>query len=296
MEVEVTPRQAWIFAARPKTLTVAFIAVLVGSALAWSTDVTFNWFIAVLALICALLIQIGANLINDAADFKSGADTEERMGFPRATQMGWLTHDQVYKGGLLAFGFAFILGIPLIMKGGIIILILLILSIISAYAYTAGPFPLAYNGLGEVFVMIFFGYICTSVPYYLQTGNFDSMSFLAGTQIGLLSTVLIAINNTRDIVGDRKVGKRTLAAQFGLLFGKLEITFCVMVPLLICLLWGYYDRIIAAFLPLCLFPLATIIVNGIMHNPPGKIYNNYFVLATLYHLVFGLLLTLGLLL
>lgn len=292
--MEVTNRQAWIYAIRLKTLTVAFISVLVGSALAWSPS--FSWGIAILMLACAFLIQIGANLINDAADAKTGADTKERIGFPRATQMGWLTYSSVHRAGLFCFAAAFVLGIPLIIQGGWVIFILLILSIASAYAYTAGPVPLAYNGLGELFVILFFGYICTSVPYYLQTGEFNDQTLLAGTQTGLLATILIAINNTRDIIADRKAKKHTLASQFGLLFGKLEVVFCLFIPLLITPLWGFLGRPVAAFLPLSLFPLATVIANGIMHHPPGKIYNNYFVLSALYHLVFGLLLTIGILL
>lgn len=292
--MDVTPLQAWVFAIRPKTLIVAFISVLVGSALAWNSD--FDWLIASLMLVSALLIQAGSNLINDAVDFAKGADTEERLGFPRATQMGWLKAEDVKRGGLAVFALAFLLGLPLVFHGGWVVLFFLVVSILAAYGYSGGPVPLAYNGLGELFVLIFFGYICTSVPYYLQRGEFNYETLLAGTQTGLLATVLIAINNTRDIEGDRKAGKQTLPAQFGLLFGKLEIAFCVYVPLFITPLWGFFGRSIAAFLPLCLLPLGTVIVNGIMHRPPGKIYNNYFVLAALYHLAFGLLLAIGLLL
>jgi len=292
--MEVTKRQAWIYAIRFKTLTVALISVLVGSSLAWSSN--FSWGIAILMLLSAFMIQIGANLINDAADAKTGADTKERVGFPRATQMGWLSYSEVHRAGLLCFAAAFVIGIPLIILGGWIIFILLLLSIASAYAYTAGPYPLAYNGLGELFVVLFFGFVCTSVPYYLQMGEFTDETWLAGAQTGLLATVLIAINNARDIAADRKAKKCTLAAQFGLLFAKLEVVFCLFIPMLITPLWGFLGHPVAAFLPISLFPLATIIANGIMHNPPGKIYNNYFVLSALYHLVFGLLLTIGILL
>jgi len=292
--MEVTKRQAWIYAIRLKTLTVAFISVLVGSALAWSPD--FSWGIALLMLICAFLIQIGANLINDAADAKTGVDTKERIGFPRATQMGWLSYTEVHRAGLFCFAAAFVCGIPLIIHGGWIILVLLILSIAAAYGYTEGPYPLAYNGLGEVFVIVFFGFVCTSVPYYLQMGEFNDQTWLAGAQTGLLATVLIAINNARDIQADRRVKKRTLAAQLGILFAKLEIVVCLFIPLLATPLWGFLGRPVAAFLPISLFPLATVIANGIMHHPPGKIYNNYFVLSAIYHLVFGLLLTIGILL
>ncbi len=282
----------WILAVRPKTLTVAFVSVLAGTSLAWSVG-TVDWLIAFLALICSLLIQAGANLINDAADFKTGADTEERIGFPRAAQMGWLSYEQVYYGGLAAFGLAFFLGIPLIIKGGVLILFLLIVSILSGYGYSAGPYPLAYHGLGELFVMIFFGYVCTSVPYYLQTGAIDGKILLAATQIGLLSTLLIAINNTRDIEGDKKANKKTLAAIYGLRFGKIEISFTLLIPFLLNLLWVMMNYQIAAFLPLSLLPFATIIAQGIWKFNPGRIYNGYFVLSALLHLVFGLLLSLS---
>jgi 1,4-dihydroxy-2-naphthoate polyprenyltransferase len=292
MTTDIPKWRYWIAACRPKTLTVAFVAVLAGTALAFSVG-EINWFIAFLTLICSLLMQAGANLINDAADFKTGADTEERLGFPRAAQMGWLSYEEVYYGGLAAFALAFVLAIPLVVHGGLFILFLLVVSIMAGYGYSAGPYPLAYHGLGEIFVLIFFGYVCTTIPYYLQTGVVDLKILLASTQIGVISTLLIAINNTRDIEGDKKAGKKTLAARYGIVFGKLEISLTLLLPFLLNLLWAKLGYPIAAFLPLSLLPLATIIIQGIWKHSPGRLYNGYFVLSALLHLVFGILLSLA---
>lgn len=295
MKLDTVKLKYWWAAIRPKTLTVSFVSVIVGTALA-ATVVSLNWFIAFFALICSLLIQAGANLINDAADFKQGADTEERVGFARATQMGWLSYEEVYWGGIAAFALAIILGIPLMIQGGLLIIFLFIIAAVAGYGYSAGPYPLAYHGLGEIFVMIFFGYIGTSAPYYLQTGVIDGKILLAATQTGLLSTLLIAINNTRDIEGDIKAGKKTLAAKYGLLFGKLEISFLLLTPFILNLVWSSLGYLIAAFLPLSLVPLGSIILQGIWYHRPGRIYNGYFVLSALLHLVFGCLLAIGIIL
>lgn len=292
---DVTPFQAWFFAIRPKTLTAAFISVLVGSSLAFVQG-PFDWTLAALMLISSFLIQIASNLVNDAADFQKGADSKERVGFPRATQMGWLTQQEVMRGAWLCFALAFVLALPLVFKGGAVVFVLLLLSIAAAYGYTAGPYPLAYHGLGELFVMLFFGYVCTGIAYYVQTGTFSAKPLLAGTQVGLLATALIAINNLRDIDGDRKVGKKTLAALYGKTFARLEITFCLMFPFLINYLWGSLGLPVAGFLPLSIAPMTFLILVGLWRNEPGPLFNGFFVLTALVHLVFGLLLTTGILL
>ncbi len=281
--MSVTP---WFLAARPKTLTAALIPVLVGTFMA----PTINWSITLFAILCAFLVQIGTNLINDALDFKKGADRSDRLGPLRVTQSGLLTSEQVMGAGIACLILSFLCGIPLMEKGGPIIVLIGLLSVFSAYLYTGGPYPLAYVGLGEVFVMIFFGWISTATVYYLQTGVWSPYALLAGTQIGFLSVVLIAINNLRDREQDFLANKRTLAVRFGKESARTSIVCFLMAPYLLSILWG---KTPAGLLPWMTFPLACFIGIRINKTPPGRIYNYYLGLSALLHLLFGIALSLG---
>ncbi len=284
------PLRAWMWAIRIKTLTVALIAVFVGTSLAYTQVSEFSWGIAACMLVSALFIQAGANLINDWADHTKGADSEERVGFPRATQMGWLTANEVFRGALIAFGLGTLFALPLVYVAGFPVILLLVASIAAAYLYTAGPYPLAYHGLGELFVILFCGFVLTMVPYFVQTHFFSWESALAGLQLGLLSTSILAINNLRDIHQDRKSGKGTLAARYGIAFGRYEIVMSLVLPFLMLPLWAYFGYTIASFLPFCILPLAAQVIILIHRYPPGPIYNSVFGLAALTHLLFGVLL------
>lgn len=292
----MTPGQAWLLATRPKTLTAAVIPVIVGTTLATTVEQDIQWSIAFFALLCAICIQIGTNFINDALDFKKGADTATRVGPLRATQSGILKMKNVYNAGLEAFGLALLFGIPLIIQGGFPIVFLLIISVICGYLYTGGPAPLAYHGLGDLFVLVFFGIVSTSAVFFLQTQYVDDKAILAGTQIGLLATVLIAINNLRDRQEDSKVNKRTLAVRFGVTFARYEIAICVLLPFLLNMLWFRLGYVLPAMFPWLALPLAIRIVCYIWQMEPGPIYNRYLAQAAVLHLLFGLCLSLGFLL
>ncbi len=240
----------WILAARPKTLTASLAPVLVGTLLAKNDVDSLNWVLAAFALISAILIQIGINLINDALDFKKGADTKDRLGPIRVTQAGLLSFKHVLMGGFFCFALALLCGIPLILQGGWPVFIVLLICVINGYLYTGGPSPLAYSGLGDICVFIFFGLVLTCTVFYLQTGILDGQAWLAGTQMGLLGTVLIAINNLRDHMGDAKAQKKTLAVRFGPTFARLEITFLSFAPFFLGLLWIGYEAKWVAILPL----------------------------------------------
>jgi 1,4-dihydroxy-2-naphthoate octaprenyltransferase len=207
--------KAWLQAFRPKTLTAAIVPVAVGSAVAFSEVGLVNHRITLLALLGALFIQIATNLFNDAIDFKKGADGEHRVGPQRATQMGWFSGKQVLAMGIFFLLLALACGVPLVIHGGWPIVIIGLISLAMAYAYTGGPFPLAYLGLGDLFVILFFGLVAVGGTYYLHTLRFSWSALIAGLQVGCLSAVLIAINNLRDHVGDRQVNKRTLAVLLG---------------------------------------------------------------------------------
>lgn len=198
--------RSWLLAARPKTLTAAVIPVVLGTALARSHGGRVLWVYALLALAGALLIQIATNLINDAIDFEKGTDTAERVGPKRVTASGLIRPRHVKMAGLACFGGAALVGIPLLIRGGWPLLAIGLASIAAGYVYTGGPYPLAYNGLGEIFVMVFFGLVAVGGTYYLQWLDYGAGAAVAGIAAGSLANVLLAVNNLRDAEGDARTG------------------------------------------------------------------------------------------
>lgn len=218
--------RAWVLAARPKTLSAAIVPVVMGAALAQR----FDWRLFLCALIGAVLIQIATNFINDALDFKKGADTSERLGPVRVTAAGLISPETVMRAAIVCLFLAALCGVPLILRGGWPLLVIGLASIAMAYAYTGGPYPLAYHGLGELFVLVFFGLIAVGGTYYVLTLRWTWEALLAGLAAGSLATVLIVINNLRDIEGDRRSDKRTLAARFGEGFARAEVVVFGLLP------------------------------------------------------------------
>lgn len=204
----------WLLAARPKTLTAAAVPVFTGTALAFAHD-KFVWHAALAALLVAFFIQIGTNFANDLFDFQKGADDEDRLGPLRVTSAGLVTPRQIAIACALAFGLAFLSGLYLVSIGGWALLAIGIISILSGLAYTGGPFPLAYNALGDVFVFIFFGIVATVGTYYVQALTLDPMAFWFAVPVGALSTAILIVNNLRDIHTDKKHNKITTAVLLG---------------------------------------------------------------------------------
>ncbi len=286
--------KSWLLAIRPKTLTAAFIPILVGTVLAQAFHQTTRLWMSLFALLSTLFIQIGTNLINDAADFKKGADTAERIGPKRVTQSGLLTSRQVLGGGVFCFALAILFALPLVLEGGWPIIWIGLFSLLAGYSYTAGPFPLAYLGLGDLFVLIFFGWVAVGGMYFLNTGHVDGPVWVAATQIGLLATVLIAINNLRDQKTDLKANKRTLPVRFGTRFARVEIGALSLVPFAGSVYWYAQGYFWASVLPLLLLPVAIGLVQKVVTTPPSEIYNQYLARAAVLHMGFGVLLSLGL--
>ncbi len=284
----------WCIALRVRTLTAAIIPIAVGTALVATTGHKVHGLISLWALLSSLFIQIGTNLINDSLDFKKGADTQDRIGPQRVTQSGLLSPQRVMAGALLSLGMAALFGIPLVMRGGLVILVTGLVSLLLAYAYTGGPFPLAYKGLGDLFVLLFFGIIAVGGVYYLHTLTFSWEALVGGLQVGLLSTVLIAINNLRDIQQDRLAFKKTLAVRWGPGFVRTEILFLTLLSFGFLCFWAMKGHWLAATLPLMSFPLCRSLLREIYDNDPGPVYNQYLAKASLIHTLFGLQLTLGL--
>lgn len=201
-------------AARPRTLPASAAPVILGAALAWY-DGVFQLGPALAALAGGLLLQIGANLANDVFDFQKGADTHDRLGPVRVTQAGLLRPAQVLTGMWVTFGLATVVGLYLAWVGGWPIIAIGLLAIGAAIAYTAGPFPLAYIGLGEVFVMLFFGLAALGGTYFVQAHTVSPLAWWSAIAVGLPATAIIVVNNLRDIDTDRRAGKRTLAVRLG---------------------------------------------------------------------------------
>lgn len=291
-----TQFRIWLEAARPKTLTAAIVPIVVGTTLAAGSFYTPRWDLGFFALMSAIFIQIGTNLINDAVDFKKGTDNETRIGPRRVTQSGLLTPRAVMLGGLGCFLISALLAVPLLLSGGLLILEIGVLSLICGYCYTGGPFPLAYLGLGDLFVLLFFGFAAVGGVYYLNTHQIDSKPFIAGAQIGLLATVLIAINNLRDVDGDRISNKKTLAVRFGKTFGRVEITLLCLLPYVVGFYWIKRGFVFACLLPWISLPLALLVIYKIFKTEPSPAYNSYLGMSAALHLLFGVLLSAGFLL
>ncbi len=283
----------WVMASRPKTLSLSVVPILTGTILAVGKSLQMNWILAFISLISAFFIQIGINVINDAMDFKKGADTEDRLGPKRVTQSGLLTYKQVLTGGFVCFAFALLCGIPLILAGGWPLAAALLLSLLFGYFYTAGPMPLAYFGLGEIFVMIFFGYVITCSAYFLQTGMVDSICLLAATQIGFLAVVPIVINNTRDINSDRKANKWTLSARFGIRFSRWEIILLTAGAYVIGFFWIVEGFPMMTLMPFFSLPFIYPNVRAIWKTEPSSAYNHFLARSAQEQLTFALLLCFG---
>lgn len=221
---------AWLMASRPRTLLAAIAPVAVGTGLAEARG-AFAAGPALAALLGAVLIQIGTNLANDYYDHVHGGDTEERVGPTRVTQAGILEPVEVKRGMLGVFGAAFLVGTYLVAVGGWPVVVMGILSLLAGWGYTGGPYPLAYHGLGDVFVLVFFGLVAVGGTYYVQSLDFAPDLLLAGAGVGALTTAILVVNNLRDVKTDARAGKRTLAVRIGVVGTQAEYALLVVVAL-----------------------------------------------------------------
>lgn len=274
----------WWLTLRPATLWAGAAPVIVGSALAYHHK-QYQMLPSIAALFGALLIQIACNLVNDYSDFEKGADTSDRLGPARAAAQGWLSVEEIKRGAYLSLILATCIGVYLIWIAGLPIFYLGVASLISAIAYTAGPWPLAYLGLGDLFVMIFFGFGAVAGTYYVQTLHWHPALWSCGWSVGAIATCILVVNNLRDHQSDQNAKKHTLAVRFGPKFARWEYTL-LMLSAFIAMLKPFYDHAsycqtiestqssLGAYtwcIPLILLPLAIIRIRSIWRLPPSAL-------------------------
>lgn len=236
----LSPFQIWVLASRPKTLPAAAAGVITGTALAFH-DGYFTFGPALAALFVALLLQIGSNLANDVYDYERGADAGERHGPMRVTQSQLLTPTQVKIGMAVVFGLSALLGLYLALVAGWVVVVIGLAAILSAIAYTGGPFPLGYHGLGDLFVFIFFGVAAIAGTYFVQAGTVSVAAWWMSLPIGWLIVNILVVNNLRDIKADRAAGKRTLAVRLGEHGSRLQFIVLMSLSYLILPLLVLFD-------------------------------------------------------
>jgi 1,4-dihydroxy-2-naphthoate polyprenyltransferase len=287
--------RAWIHAARPATLPASVVPVLVGTACA-AHEGGVRVGPALGAGAAAMLLQIAANLANDVFDHEKGADREGRLGPLRVVQAGLLSARAVRGAVAVTLGLALGVGAYLAWVGGVPIVAIGVLSMISAVAYTGGPYPLGYHGLGDLFVMVFFGFVAVCGTTYLQTLHLPELAIWASIPVGSVIVAILVVNNLRDLPADARAGKRTLAVRLGRratlaeYVGLLALTEAAPVALVSSgqlSVWG--------LLPLASLPLAVWLVRGVIRDQ-GRALNQRLVQTGRLAAVFGLLFSLGIVL
>jgi 1,4-dihydroxy-2-naphthoate polyprenyltransferase len=290
----ITRPAYWVMAARPHTLGLSATPVVVGTTLAWAIEERVRWLAALAALVGGISIQIATNLHNDAADSERGGDGPDRVGPPRATASGLLTAAAVNRAATLCFAVAALVGLYLVFVGGWPILVLGALSILSGWAYTGGPVPIAYTPLGELFVVAFFGVGAVCGSYWLCTNHLPPAVVEASLAVGLLSGAVLMVNNHRDAEADRRVGRRTLAITAGphatiwIYAGLMLLPFALLPALGDGLPRG---RVWPALLAL---PLVLMLIRRFAREPRGPGFNRILSQTVQIQVLFSLLLCLGL--
>ncbi len=287
--------QAWRMAVRPPTLSASVSPVLVGWGVAIALD-GFRIGPAVAALVVAAALQIGANFANDVFDFRRGADTPDRLGPPRVTQSGILTEREVFGGMITVFVIATIAGLYLAFDGGWTVVIVGVVCILGAIAYSGGPFPAAYHALGDVLTFVFFGIVAVVGTVWVQTGETPALAWFAGVPVGFTCVAILVVNNLRDIPTDAKTGKTTLAVVIGERATRLWYAFLLAAAFGTALATMYvegatpYVALSIAALPMAVRLFRSVLVQRLDGRPLNLVLKN----TARFHLVFGVLYAVGL--
>jgi 1,4-dihydroxy-2-naphthoate polyprenyltransferase len=290
------PVRIWVMAARPKTLPLGVAPVFVGTALAGYLHI-FHPLRFVAALLGSVFIQIGANLSNDYSDAHRGADTEDRLGPVRVTAGGLVPPRQVLIATYVTFGLAVLCGAYLIAVAGWQLLLIGVASIIAGVLYTGGPRPYGYEGLGEVFVFLFFGIAAVAGSYFAQVRDFSWESLVLSAPIGLIAAAVLVVNNTRDIDTDRRANKRTLAVRIGRERSRKMYATMVLIAYPVALIpWLFGPLRAWLLLPLLTLPLAAGVIRIVSTHSDGPSLNRALAKTGQLQLFFCVLLSVGLLL
>jgi 1,4-dihydroxy-2-naphthoate octaprenyltransferase len=292
----MTGFRIWLMAARPRTLPAAVAPVLVGTALAGFAHV-FHPLRFVAALLGALFIQVGTNLSNDYSDARRGADAEDRLGPVRVTAGGLVPPRQVLIATYVSFGLAVLFGVYLVAVAGWELLLVGAASILAGVAYTGGPKPYGYEGLGEVFVFLFFGVVAVVGSFFVQVKALHWEAFALAVPVGLLAAAILVVNNIRDVDSDRRAGKRTLAVRLGrertrVMFAGVVYLAYVLTPVT----WVFGPTTAWVLLPWLTLPLAAAVTRLVRTRTDGPSLNGALARSGMLQLSFCLLLSAGLLL
>jgi 1,4-dihydroxy-2-naphthoate octaprenyltransferase len=293
--VKTNSIKAWILAARPKTLAAAATPVLLGCALAY-TDGIFQWIPAILCFLFAFSMQIDANFINDYYDYLKGSDREDRLGPERACAQGWITLSAMKKGMIFITLLSCFWGLLLLKYCGLEMIPVGLLCVLFAFLYTAGPYPLAYHGWGDVLVIVFFGFVPVGCTYYTMAHDWTWNVTIACAACGLVSDLLLMLNNYRDREQDKISGKRTLIVRFGEKAGRYAYLILGILAVGLCTIYAFNGYLMASLLPILFLILHFTTWREMVRIYQGKALNIVLGKTARNIVVFGLLLSLGLIL
>ena len=293
--VKTNSIKAWILAARPKTLAAAATPVLLGCALAYTAG-AFQWIPAILCFLFAFSMQIDANFINDYYDYLKGSDREDRLGPERACAQGWITLSAMKKGMIFITLLSCFWGLLLLRYCGLEMIPVGLLCVLFAFLYTAGPYPLAYHGWGDVLVIVFFGFVPVGCTYYTMAHDWTWNVTIACAACGLVSDLLLMLNNYRDREQDKISGKRTLIVRFGEKAGRYAYLTLGILAVGLCAFYAFNGYLMASLLPLLFLILHFTTWHEMVRIYQGKALNIVLGKTARNIVVFGLLLSIGLIL
>lgn len=294
--IAVNSLQAWMLASRPKTLSGAIVPVMIGLTAAYTdcnSEIPFQWLPAVLCLLFALVMQVVANFFNDYFDFLKGNDDETRLGPKRACSMGWITPRAMQKALIITVIFACSIGLPLIFFGGWEMILVGLFCVLFCMLYTT---HLSYWGLGDVLVLVFFGIVPVCICYYLQLHTITLQVFMVSVACGLVIDTLLMVNNYRDIENDIKSGKKTLVVRLGKFGGRMLYLLCGGMASIIGGVFIFYGQLMAFFLPLLYLALHVSTYRKMVKIDHGKELNVVLGETSRNMLIYGILVSIGMLL
>ena len=292
LNLPATGARVWWTAIRPRTLSIAVAPVLLGTALAWADGSVRHWPALLAALACALLIQIGTNLHNDVLDFERGNDRPDRVGPLRVTAAGWVSTSAMHRATAWSYGLAVVIGCYLVNLGGWPILLAGVSSLLAGWTYSGGSRPVSHTALGELFVLVFFGLVAVSGSHWLQSGAPSLNALLCGAALGLPAAAVLLVNNYRDLEGDLRSGRRTLAARLGRPLARSAYLAMMLLPFMLVLLLAWRGHA-GALLALLALPHSVQLTHRLRPDASAESLNALLAATAKVGLILALLLAIG---